>query len=258
MKDYPFRDKLNNGEICYGSWITSSDLMICEIMRYIDFDWFLIDTEHAFLDIKSLRDMLIVLRKADAIPIVRVNSNDKDTIKQALDVGAEGVLIPMINSREDAEKAVSYCQYPPEGVRGFGPLGASNYVNDFEEYVEKANDRVVILVQIEHIEAVRNLDQILEVERIDGFFIGPGDLSASMGYLNDSEHPEVKEVIRKVINKCLEKKRPVGFACGGSPEDIKGRLNGDLKGVQFVTAASDIGFIFSGGREVVNKLKEGK
>lgn len=258
MKKYAFKEKLQNGEICYGSWITSTDLMICELMRYLDFDWFLIDTEHAFIDIRSLRDMLIVLKHANAAPIVRVNANDKDLIKQALDAGAEGVLIPMVNNKESAEKAVAYCQYPPLGVRGVGPLGASNYVNDLTEYIKTADQRVVILIQIEHIDAVKNLDDILEVAGVDGIFIGPSDLSASMGYLEQPEHQEVQGVIKEIIKKCVAKNIPVGFPCGGDPLDIKKRLENDLKGVQFVIAASDIGFIFAGGRETISKLKGGE
>lgn len=255
MKEYRFKANLRDGKLNLGIWLTCTDLMVCDIVCHLGYDFVLIDTEHAFMTIESLRDILMIARRSDSFPVVRVAWNDVTMIKQALDAGAEGIIVPMVCNREQAEKAVSYCRYPPRGIRGLGPLGASDFGRRFVEYVAEANDRIFVAVQLEHIDAVDNLDEILTVSGIDGVFIGPADLAASLGFINNIPHPRVKERIRNIIDKALYYGLPVGFPASGSAEQIREQMAGPLNGVSFVTAGSDMAFLSCGARKQLLDLR---
>lgn len=255
MKKFSFQDNFINERFNFGLWVTCPDLMICEIISHLGYDFIAIDTEHSFITIESLRDMLIVIRKSSTFPIVRVGWNDITLIKQVLDAGAEGIIIPMVCSKEEAEKAVAYCKYPPDGIRGLGPLGACDFGRNFFEYVATANDRIFVIIQIEHIKAVKNLDEILQVRGVDAIFIGPADLAASMGHIDNFSHQEVQEQISLIINIGLSHKVPVGIAIGGSGEQIWERLKSELLGIRFLTTGSDMDFLTRIGKEMLSRLK---
>jgi len=192
--------RLRAGETTIGAWISFAESAVAEIMAGTGFDWILIDTEHAPFSPEGLQTVLTAFNGRESVPIVRVPWNNPAVIKQALDLGAGGVLVPMVNSVDEARAAVAACRYPPEGIRGFGPRRASDYYRHVTEYVASANDSVIIALQIEHIEAVKSIADIVAVPGIDVICLGPNDLSGSMGLLGQIEHPSVVEAIHRVLD----------------------------------------------------------
>lgn len=176
-----FRKKLTRRERTIGSWITLGEPAIAEIMAKAGFEWLAIDMEHSAISINQCQELIRVIDLCGKIPLVRVGSNDPLLIKRAMDSGAHGVIVPMVNSRNDAERAVSAVKYPPEGTRGVGLSRAQGYGTSLNEYIKWSETESVVIVQIEHILGVENLEDILTVEGVDAFIVGPYDLSGSLG-----------------------------------------------------------------------------
>ena len=184
---------------------------------------------------------------------MRVRWNDQAIIKQVLDWGAEGVMIPMIVSASEARRAVAACRYPPKGVRGFSPREASNYFHDLDEYMATANQRMIALIQVEHIDAVDALDEILEVPGVDGILIGPADLSFSLGVGLQFEDKGVQKAIRTTIEKSKKVGVPIGMSWEDTTEGYKKFI--DL-GLSFLIVGGDYDFMILGGTEMLTKLRE--
>ena len=181
-----------------------------EIMADAGFEWVLIDMEHSSLGLGEVHN--IINAAGDRLlKIVRVPGNDEIWIKRIIDLGCDGILVPMVNTREAAEAAVSSSLYPPAGRRSVGLSRAHRYGPGFGEYVAGANSKLIVMIQIEHIDAVRNLDDILSVNGISAIFIGPYDLSASMGLTGQTGHPEVVAAIDTVKSKCNSARLPWGI-----------------------------------------------
>jgi 2-keto-3-deoxy-L-rhamnonate aldolase RhmA len=210
----PFREKMLRGEVCFGTAITFTDPTISESLAGdLDFVW--IDAEHNALSLEAIQLHLLAVKGTTTFPLVRVAWNDPVLLKPVLDIGAPGVVIPLIRTAEDARLAVSACRYPPEGIRGFGPRRASRYGRDGgPEYCRQANDSIMVNVQIEHAEAVKNVDAILATEGLSGIVIGPNDLAASMGHTGHPTHPEVFRAIDTVVAKARAAKKFVGVGSG--------------------------------------------
>jgi 2-keto-3-deoxy-L-rhamnonate aldolase RhmA len=230
------KERLHAGGIAIGAWLTFSCAAASEILAGVGFDWLVIDTEHAPFSLEHLERTLMALDGGSAAPIVRVPSNDRVIIKQALDLGAEGVLVPDVGSPEDAQQAVAACKYPPEGVRGFGPRRASDYYRRTEEYIQSANTGVFIAIQIEHARALAALRQILVVPGIDVVVVGPMDLSASLGLLGQLDHPAVVGAIEQVIEEASLAGIPVCVPLGKPPEELLGWAD---RGCRFIRAGTD-------------------
>lgn len=192
------KQKLKNRELTFGSWMNIGNPFIAEIMVQAGFDWIVIDMEHTAITFENQQHLIQVIELAGSIPLVRVDSNSEVSIKKALDAGAHGVIIPMINSVEDAKKAVRYTYYPPRGVRGVGLSRAQKYGFGFERYNNWLKSECVVIAQIESVKALGELGNILTVDGIDGFIIGPYDLSASIGFPGEYDRKEVAEALSKV------------------------------------------------------------
>ncbi len=205
-------------------------------MAGVGFDWVLIDTEHAPFSLESLAGVLMAFTGQPTVPIVRIPNNDIVAIKQVLDLGAGGVLIPNICSAEEARRAVAACKYPPAGVRGFGPRRASDYYRQTEQYVRLANDSLIVAIQIEHGDGVKAAGQILAIPGIDVVLLGPMDLSGSLGLLGQLEHPQVVEAIERVIAEAFRANLPVGIPIDAPPEVVARWV---AKGCQFVIVGED-------------------
>ena len=177
--------------VSIGSWMSMAHVSIAEIIAAAGYDWVVIDTEHGAISVSDVMPLIIAIENRGAIPLVRLTWNDPIQAKVVLDSGAAGVLVPMVNNKEDAQLAVEAAKYPPLGARGTGLARAQNYGVAFEAYVRDANRDGLLIVQIEHIEAVNNIDEILSVPGIDGTFIGPYDLSMSMGKPGKLNDPDV-------------------------------------------------------------------
>lgn len=182
------KSKLRRKELTIGSWITLAHPGVAEIMARAGFDWLVVDLEHSAITIGQAADLIRIIDLCGSVPLVRLSCNDAVQIKRVMDAGAHGIIVPMVNTVEEAENAVSAVCYPPEGKRGVGLARAQGYGNWFHEYKEWVNRESVIVVQVEHVDSVRNLKDILAVERIDGFIVGPYDLSGSLGIPGEFEN----------------------------------------------------------------------
>lgn len=191
------KQRLADNELTIGSWVTLGHPSIAEIMASAGFDWLVIDAEHSTIELSEVQTLIQAMDARDCPAIVRVTSNDANQIKRVMDAGASGVMVPFIKTAADAEAAIRHTRYPPRGRRGVGLARAQGYGADFEAYVDWLTNRSVVVVMIEHRDAVDNIDEILAVDDIDAFIIGPYDLSASMGRPGDVTHPEVLEAIAR-------------------------------------------------------------
>lgn len=231
------KQRMRAGETTFGGWLTVPNTMIAEIMAGAGYDWVLIDTEHGGFGNEGLQNCLVAFNGSPTVPIVRVPWNDAVRIKQILDMGADGILIPMVNTPDEARAAVAACKYPPEGNRGFGPRRASDYGRKSDEYVAQANASVIVIPQIEHVDAAAKIDDILDVPGIDAVCLGPTDLSGSAGVLRQFEHPVVQSSIEKVLGAAKKRGLP---ACLGviRPDEETRRWMG--LGANFVICCEDV------------------
>jgi 2-keto-3-deoxy-L-rhamnonate aldolase RhmA len=247
-----FREKLERGQLCYGSYITCTDATITEALCSVsDFVW--IDAEHNALSLETLQAHLIATRGTDTAALVRVAWNDPVLIKPVLDIGADGVIVPLVRTVEDVRRAVAACRYPPEGVRGFGPRRASSYGKwSGPEYVKRANALVMCMVQIEHIDAVNNLEGILAVPGLTGIVLGPQDLAGSMGYMGQPEHPEVLRVMEAVIAQTRKTGVYASVSVGGGPETFAAWAK---RGVQWLPMGGDLGMMMAMARQLDTQVR---
>ena len=212
----PFENRvkrlLKDGKKTSGAWLQIASPITAEIISSAGFDWVIVDMEHGPGDILTLIDQLQAMKGSEVGSLVRVPWNDFVVIKRVLDAGAHGVLIPYVNTKAAAEAAVRACKYPPEGIRGIaGSVRAARFnQNSLENYFNRANDEILVVTQVETAEAVANLDEILEVPGLDGIFIGPMDLSTSMGHLGKMGHPDVQSAIATVEAKALKANKILG------------------------------------------------
>jgi len=193
------RSKLQSRQVTIGSWISLAHSAIAEIFARTGFDWLVVDLEHSTISIDQAGELIRVIDLAGCTPLVRLTSNNPDQIKRIMDAGAHGIVVPMVKSAEDARSAVEATRYAPEGVRGVGLARAQGYGESFKKYLEwQKEEGPIVIVQIEHHEAVRNMDDILKVSGVDGYFIGPYDLSCSMGIPGDFNHPEFEVMMKRI------------------------------------------------------------
>lgn len=185
-------------EVSLGTWLTIGNTHIAEIMCKSGFDWITVDLEHTGTSISQATELIRVIDLCGKSPLVRLSSNDSVQIKRVMDSGAHGVIVPMVKTVDDALQAYRAMQYPTLGDRGVGLYRAQDYGPGFKDYLEWIKDNGVLIVQIEHIEAVKNLKNILALNEVDGFIIGPYDLSASMGIPGEFTNPEFIKVLSDV------------------------------------------------------------
>lgn len=205
------KERLARSDLTIGSWITLGHPAIAEIMASAGFDWLVLDMEHSVIELSEAQTIIQVLDKQQCPAIVRLTSNHPDQIKRVMDAGATGVMIPMIKSAEDARAAVSSVYYPPQGQRGVGLARAQGYGAHFQEYRQWLIANAIIVVMIEHIEAVEQIDAILAVPGIDAYIIGPYDLSGSMGKPGELDHPQVQDAIQHILDAGKRLQKPGGI-----------------------------------------------
>jgi 2-keto-3-deoxy-L-rhamnonate aldolase RhmA len=235
--------KFKRGEASVGSWMSMAHVSIAEILASAGYEWVVIETEHTAIDNSEVLKLVIAIQGAGAIPLVRLAWNDPIQCKAVMDSGAAGVLVPMVNSRADAELAVNAIKYPPLGFRGVGLARAQAYGQNFDEYVKHSNDDSLLMVQIEHIDAVRNIDEICAVPGIDGTFIGPYDLSMSMGIPGQLDHPDVMKARKRVLDATLARGLTAGIHLV-HPDRAAADLPGVVAaGYRFIALGTDILFL---------------
>lgn len=204
------KQKLAANEVTIGSWITLAHPGIAEIMARAGFDWLTVDLEHSVITIREAEELIRVIALCGTTPLVRLTSNGPDQIKRVMDAGAHGVIVPMVNTRADAERAVGAVHYPPRGTRGAGLARAQGYGTAFADYRAWLERDAVVIAMIEHMKAVENLEQILGADGVDGFIIGPYDLSASLGRPGDFAHPAMVEALARIRSVSRKLKKPGG------------------------------------------------
>jgi len=193
------KTRLKKHELTIGSWITLESPAIAEIMTNAGFDWIVVDKEHSVLTIGDAGNLIRTIELSGSVPLVRLTSNDDaNQIKRVMDAGAHGIVVPMVNSVDDAISAIAATRYEPEGTRGVGLARAQKYGASFQSYLEWQKMEPIVIVQIEHISAIDNLETIFALDDVDGFIIGPYDLSCSMGIPGQFNNPKFLEVMSQI------------------------------------------------------------
>jgi 4-hydroxy-2-oxoheptanedioate aldolase len=253
MRANHVRQRLAAGEPSVGTWLALPSPEAAEYVSQLGFDWLVVDTEHNPIDIRTLALMFSAMAASATAPMVRIPWNTGENFKRVLDAGAWGVVVPMVNSREEAEQAVSASRYTPQGSRSVGggrfPM---SFQTGAEDYFRNANDNVLVVLQIEHINGVENADAILSVPGVDACFIGPNDLAASMGLglgvPLESDQPALVEAIAEIRNACVRNGVAPGIHCS-SAAGINQRI---AEGFQFCAMASELRYMLSGLRSDLN------
>jgi 4-hydroxy-2-oxoheptanedioate aldolase len=249
------RQRLQQGDPSIGTWLSLPSPEAAEYVSTLGFDWLVVDTEHNAIDIRTLGQMFSAMSVSGVAPMVRIPWNTGENIKRVLDAGAWGIVVPMVNSREEAELAVSSTKYPPVGVRSVGgSRHAMSFDTSAKEYYDNANDQVLVVVQIEHIDGVNKADEILSVPGVDACFIGPNDLAASMGLgigvPLESDQPELVEAIMHVRDTA----RKYGVAPGVHTSGVEGVNARIEQGFQFCALASEMKYMMGGLSEAIAQL----
>ncbi len=213
-----FKHGIAAGELQIGLWSTLASNISAEIIADSGFDWILLDTEHTPNEVPGLLSQLQALESGAATPIVRPAWNDPVLFKRILDIGAQTLLVPYVQNAEEAAKAVSAVRYPPKGIRGVTGSGRGSRYGRVKDYLKKADDEICLLVQVETGEALKELDAIAAVDGVDGVFIGPSDLSASMGFIGQPGHPEVQAAIEDAIGRLKAAGKPAGVLTANAEE----------------------------------------
>lgn len=249
----PLKKKLQQHKPTIGSWITVGDPSVAEIMAQAGFDWLAVDLEHSAITFREAQDLIRVIELYGVAPLVRVAANDATLIKHAMDAGAHGVIVPMVNTRQDAMRAVAAVKYPPAGTRGVGLGRAQGYGMAFEKYKKWAEKNSVVIVQIEHIEAIRNLEEILSVKGVDGSMIGPYDLSGSLGHPGEFERKDVRDAIERYEAVCKKMKKLMGYHV--VQLDVEKAREFLAKGYTFLPVCLDSLFLALHCKKVLEGLK---
>ncbi|PIJ49059.1 2-dehydro-3-deoxyglucarate aldolase [Erwinia sp. OLTSP20] len=251
--DYPnrFRQRLLAGERLIGSWCALANPITTEILGLAGFDWLVLDGEHAPNDVTTFVPQLMALKGSPSAPVVRPPSNESVIIKRLLDIGFYNFLIPLVGTADEAIQAVASTRYPPAGIRGVSVSHRSNLYGSLADYNATVNDNISLLVQIETRQGVENIDAIAAVDGVDGIFVGPGDLSAALGYLGEPAHPDVQEVIRHLFARAK---------AAGKPSGILAPVEADARrylawGASFVAVGSDLGVFRQGTQSLCDKFK---
>lgn len=250
MRPNLVKQKLRSGQPAIGTFMALGSPLGAEQLAHAGFDWLVIDQEHGAIDATLTQSLLQAISTTDTVPLIRVPWNRGDWIKRALDAGAYGLVVPMVNTREDAEAAVRATRYPPQGDRSIG--GSRTRLYGGPDYVEHANEEILLVVQIEHKDAVRNAGEILSVPGVDAYFIGPGDLCSSLGLPNtwEPDFPEFWAACDEVARAAKELGVPGGIH--SSPGRAAAMIE---RGYQFVAIGFDVSYLAAGAAAAVQSVR---
>jgi 2-keto-3-deoxy-L-rhamnonate aldolase RhmA len=246
-----FRARLRGGEMLLGTMLTLPTPAVAEMLAGLGFDWLFIDAEHGPLETAELLGLLQATSAGTAASIVRVPAGNEVAIKKVLDLGADGLIVPQVNTPEQAAAIVSYARYAPEGARGIGLARAHAYGLSFADYLARANDEIAVIAQAEHVQAVENIEAIVRVPGIDAILLGPYDLSASLGKPGQVDDPAVVEAIEHVTRTCLEADMPLGYF-GVSAEAVRPCMQ---RGFRLIVAGVDTLMLGTAAQRLLESLK---
>ncbi|MBF0108448.1 MAG: 2,4-dihydroxyhept-2-ene-1,7-dioic acid aldolase [Magnetococcales bacterium] len=241
------KEKLQGGILSVGSWLSLPLSAHAEIMARAGFDWLALDMEHSVIDLETAEAMIRTIDLCGVTPLVRLTSNDPNQIKRLMDAGAHGVIVPMVKSAEESEAAVQAVRYPPRGKRSVGLARAQGYGCRFHPYREWLEDHAVVIVQIEHIDAVENLREILDVDGVDAYFVGPYDLTGSMGITGQFDHPQYLAVLERIQAAGKAAGKPGGIhVIEPNPVELRQRIE---EGHRFIAYSVDFRIMDAGCRD---------
>ncbi|NNE53669.1 MAG: HpcH/HpaI aldolase/citrate lyase family protein [Sulfitobacter sp.] len=250
VPENPFKAALQEGRTLFGCWLGLADPYSTELMGTAGFDWLVIDAEHGPNDLRSTLGQLQVLEASASHAIVRVPIGETYLIKQVLDAGAQTVLVPMVESADQARQLVRDVTYPPHGDRGVGyALTRASRFNEIADYGTTADEQICLLVQVENRRGIENLDEILAVEGVDGVFIGPADLAADMGQMGNALHDDVQGVIMEAIARIRAADKAPGILSTHDPMTHAAIA----AGAQFVAVGADVLLLARGARGLAQK-----
>ena len=246
-----FKRALKAGKAQIGLWSSLSSNYTVEVIAGAGFDWILLDTEHSPNDLESLLTQLQAAAPYPTHPVVRVPWNDMVVIKRVLDVGAQSLLVPYVSTPEEAAAAVSYVRYPPAGVRGVAGTTRASRFGRVNDYARRAHEEICVLVQVETQRALDNLEAICGVDGVDGVFIGPADLHASLGYPGEIANPKVKPLIDDAIRRIRKCGKAPGIL---TPNEADARHWLEC-GALFVAVGADVGILARGAEALASRFK---
>ncbi|MCE9616597.1 MAG: 2,4-dihydroxyhept-2-ene-1,7-dioic acid aldolase [Lentisphaerae bacterium] len=245
----PVRQALLDRTVSLGSWVQIGHPAAAEVLATAGFDWVAVDCEHTEIGIDTFGAVVRGLHGRGSVPFVRVRENDTLAIRQVLDLGARGVIVPLVSSGAEAEAAVQAAKYPPRGVRGYAFCRANDHGAHFDDYVRNANDDTAVVVMIESRQAVEHIDDILQVEGVDGIFVGPYDLSGSYGLPGQLDAPPMKDAFDKVLAACRRHGKAAGLhVVKPTAEAIERAVRA---GFTFLALGIDTIFIDQGARQAL-------
>ena len=247
------KDRLHENLI--GTHVSMTDSMVTEIYGKLGYDFIWIDTEHSELSYTNLRNHITAVHAGGTPVIVRTTMNDYNHTKKIMEMGPDGILFPMINTPQEAQRAMEFCMYPPQGIRGFGPLRAVNYgIDNMEEYIARANQKTCRFIQIETLKAVKNLPEIVKNPYVDGCFFGPCDLSGSVGELNRVFEESTQTLIREAISILRGAGKPIGVSTGSTDPEVTGFWH--RLGINIISTGTDYDYIVQGARANLAAMKQ--
>jgi 2-keto-3-deoxy-L-rhamnonate aldolase RhmA len=249
----PFKQLLmaHGGHGPLGTWIMSTSPIVAEAVGHAGFDWGVIDMEHTPLDMMDVIHLLQAVAGTKMVPVLRVPWNDNVTVKRVLDAGAQTLLFPFVQNADEARRAVAATRYPPDGVRGMAGMSRGSKFGTIPNYLTTANGLMGVIVQLETPQAVQRLEEIAAVDGVDAIFLGPADLSASMGFAGQLTHPAVMDLMMQAARRCQAVGKPIGTV-GGNPELV---AQYRAAGFDFVAIASDLGLLMQAARGAITALR---
>ena len=244
------RKRLQNEELVLGTILSLNSPDVAEILSGIGFDWIFIDAEHSTLDPQNLKTLFQAVGETTPC-VVRLPALDEIVVKKTLDAGAAGLLVPQVHNAEQVEKLIKWGRYYPQGSRGLGFGRAQGYGFKVSEYLESANETILLSVQAESAEAVKNIETIVKVDGLDAVLVGPYDLSASMGLPGQVDHPDVKAAIQHVAQVCFEAHMPIGIF-GMTAEAVQPYI---VQGFRFIVCGADTVLLGNAARQLLEQLR---
>ncbi len=248
---FNLRKRLKNGELLLGTILSLDSPDVAEILSGIGFDWIFIDAEHTTLDPHHLKTLLQAAGESTDC-VVRLPALDEIAVKKTLDAGAAGLLVPQVNTAEQAELLVKWGRYYPDGSRGLGFGRAQGYGLKVGEYLENANETILLSVQAESAEAVENIESIVGVQGLDAILVGPYDLSASMGLPGQVDHPDVRAAIQRVAKVCFDHNMPIGIF-GMTAEAVRPYI---AQGFRYIVCGADTALLGNAAQQLLEQLRD--
>jgi 2-dehydro-3-deoxy-L-rhamnonate aldolase len=247
------KELLKQGKAALGGWECMISTAAAETMARAGFDWVAADIEHAGHSVQDFIFFAQAVKSRGSVPLARVFDKSVVSIRRILDAGAQGIIVPMIRTADDAREVVAAAKYPPLGIRGVGAGAFSCYGIDLVGDMSVVNDDILVIVMVETKDAVDNIDEIMSIDGVDGMFLGPMDLSYSYGYRGQTTHPVIFEAMEKARTACMKHGKAAGMHLGTDKTSIKSAFD---RGFTFVALSTDAAYIYSGSRDAIKNAKE--